>query len=239
LLDGNKEYVATIKLGVSTTTYDKTGEVVAVCGVDITSNDIIHTVKSFLGTQIQLPPIYSALKFNGKPLYYYARNGIEVEIKSREVEFIKLELVELISHDEFKLKIECSKGTYIRSLAHDIGQKLGCGAHLIALKRTKSNKFMLDENITLEYLEGLNQSEREALLLPIDVLVGDLPSINLDVNQYSKIKFGNQFENNSTFYSNEYLKAYFEEHFLGIVKPISSKMFQPVRLINSVLPNTE
>jgi len=165
LLDADKEYIATIKLGVATTTYDAEGEITANNKVTSSNAEILECINSFIGKITQYPPIYSALKVKGRALYDYARNGEEVEIKSREVTIHELELIEFISEDEFNLRVLSSKGTYIRSLAHDIGQKLGCGAHLSGLVRTKTNHFNIQQSKTLEELSNIEPNELINLLL--------------------------------------------------------------------------
>ncbi len=143
LLDADKEYVATIKLGAATTTYDAEGEITSTATVTSSQAQILDCINSFLGKITQYPPIYSALKVNGRAMYDYARSGEQVEVKSREVTIHELELLKFINNDEFTLRVLSSKGTYIRSIAHDIGQKIGCGAHLSGLIRTKTNQFNL------------------------------------------------------------------------------------------------
>lgn len=247
LLDSDKEYIASICLGKTTDTYDAEGATVTISEVNCTHDNIISCVNTFLGKIIQVPPIYSALKVNGKALYEYARSGEDVTIKSREITIYQLEILEFISHKEFILRVLSSKGTYIRSLVHDIGQKLGCGAYLTALQRTKTNDFKLNSNryTTIQMLSAYSYEERISKLLPIDILVSHLPRLYLNNMQYQLIKFGHKFkfeydridENNniltvpilkkSTNYS-----LYFNNRFLGIAK-ISDGFVVPVRLLDT------
>lgn len=157
---GEKEYVATIKLGIETTTQDPEGEIVRRRDVGtISVEEFESCLKKFTGKQLQTPPAYSALKHKGKPLYYYARKGIEVKKDPREIEIRELQRVdspvELRGVEvEVTVRVVCSKGTYIRTLAADIGSYLGCGAHLSELRRTKSGFFAIEEALTWEELTG-------------------------------------------------------------------------------------
>lgn len=155
LLDADKEYIADVKLGITTDTLDKTGRVLSETEVDVSLEELQSVLKGFLGKQNQVPPMYSALKKDGVRLYDLAREGKEVEREPREIEIFELELLEF-NGDEFKIRVLCSKGTYIRSLAEDIGKKLGTGAMLTALKRTKTAGFKLNECVDLDFLTPEN-----------------------------------------------------------------------------------
>jgi tRNA pseudouridine55 synthase len=233
LLDADKEYFATIKLGISTTTYDAEGEVTATHQPTQNQSEITECVNSFLGQITQYPPVYSALKVNGRALYDYARSGEEVEIKSRQITLHELEIIKFISNDEFILRVLSSKGTYIRSLAHDIGQRLGCGAHLSGLIRTKSNCFKLDQAKTLDELATLHADSLSHLLLPIDILVGHLEKINLSDIQYSKIQHGHSCEASEVASSELPFRLYYANKFLGIAKVSGTYQIKPIRLCNT------
>lgn len=152
LMEGDKEYEATLQLGTSTETQDLEGQVVEKRPVpEITERDIEQCLAEFRGRQMQTPPVYSALKHKGKPLYYYARKGIRVAKEPRLIEIKELKCLSLES-DTLALKVACSKGTYIRTLAADIGERLGCGAHLRKLKRTRNGLFSLGESLPGEQL---------------------------------------------------------------------------------------
>jgi len=230
LLDADKEYIATIKLGVATTTYDAEGEITANNKVTSSNAEILECINSFIGKITQYPPIYSALKVKGRALYDYARNGEEVEIKSREVTIHELELIEFISEDEFNLRVLSSKGTYIRSLAHDIGQKLGCGAHLSGLVRTKTNHFNIQQSKTLEELSNIEPNELINLLLPTDILVGYLVKIELSEVQYAKIKNGHSCEQAIMRSETDLVRLYYDNVFLGIAKNEANGIIKPIRL---------
>ncbi len=228
LLDSHKEYIATIKLGIETTTYDSEGDVVAIKPVSCSLINIENCLLSFTGLINQTPPIYSALKLNGKPLYQYARSGIEVEVKSRQIEIAEIELLSF-KNEVLTIRVLCSKGTYIRSLAHDIGCKLGCGASLINLVRTKTSTFKLNPKLNLDHIISLNEPDRLALLLPIDVLVTHLPKINLNDDEFKLIQNGHSFKRELI---EGYIKCclFYEEKFLGIAI-CDGIIIQPIRLL--------
>jgi len=179
LLEADKHYRAVLQLGITTSTGDPEGEVLATRKVDASRAEIVALLPRFTGEIEQIPPMHSALKHQGRPLYEYARAGIEIERPPRKVTIRALELVEC-DPPRVVLDVQCSAGTYIRTLAQDIGAALGCGAHLTALKRTAAGGFSLDQAHTLTELEALDASLRPALLLPADCLVAHLPTVELD-----------------------------------------------------------
>jgi len=170
LLEADKSYAAEIRLGVSTATADAEGEVIATRAVNVTPEQLAAALDSFRGDILQTPPLYSALKHAGKPLYAYARAGIEIERAPRRVVIHALAL-QWFEGERLALSVTCSKGTYIRSIAHAPGEILGCGAHLPALRRTAAGRFGLDCAHTLESLEAMPEIGRDALLLPVDALL--------------------------------------------------------------------
>ena len=180
--DSDKEYIAGLKLGVVTNTQDATGEVleerpVAVCRVDVES-----VLPRFTGPIEQVPPMYSAVKINGKKLYELARKGKEVERKPRPVTIHVLELLDETPSEgsDYLLRIVCSKGTYVRTLCHDIGQALGCGGCMSSLQRVKAAGFTLADSITLETVQdAVDRGEGESLLLPVDHCFRDRPRLTL------------------------------------------------------------
>jgi len=146
-MEGNKRYEAVLRLGIETTTQDLEGEVVAQHEIGVFAREELkRCLAGFLGEQLQTPPQYSALKYKGKPLYHYARRGITIEKAARPITISRLELLEA-GPDTLRITVECSKGTYIRTLAADIGQALGCGAHLVALRRLQSGPFSVDSAV--------------------------------------------------------------------------------------------
>ena len=178
-LDADKGYRATLRLGVTTTTGDAEGEIVERRDASATRADIERACAGFVGPIEQRPPMHSALKHEGKPLYAYARAGIDVEREARAVTIHRIEIVEGAGAS-WTLDVLCSKGTYIRTLAEDIGAALGCGAHLQALRRTSSGPLALRDAHTLEALEALDDTARDALLLEPDALLADWPEVRLD-----------------------------------------------------------
>ncbi len=179
LLESDKRYRAVMQLGVTTTTGDPEGEILATRDVDTSRAEIEALLPRFTGEIEQIPPMHSALKHQGRPLYEYARAGIEIERPPRRVQIRALELVEC-DLPRVVLDVQCSAGTYIRTLAQDVGAALGCGAHLTALTRTAAGGFRLDQAHTLAELDALDATLRPGLLLPADCLVAHLPAVQLD-----------------------------------------------------------
>ena len=179
LLDADKRYRAVLRLGVTTSTGDPEGEVLNTRDPAVSCDDISAVLPRFIGEIEQIPPMHSALKHQGRPLYEYARAGIEIERPPRKVRIRTLEMIEC-APPRVVLDVQCSAGTYIRTLAQDIGAALGCGAHLTSLQRTASGGFLLEQAHTLPDLEMLDAGQRQALLLPADCLVAHLPAIHLD-----------------------------------------------------------
>ena len=179
LLEADKTYHASLQLGVTTTTGDTEGEIVKREEVRVTREEAESVLRRFTGAINQVPPMYSALKHQGKALYEYARAGVEIERPARPVTIHWLRL-EYLSADCVEITVACSKGTYIRTLAEDIGQALGCGAHLKQLRRLQSGGFELAQALTLDQLEAMPLPQRDACLLPPDSLVEELPAVELD-----------------------------------------------------------
>lgn len=178
-LDADKTYRATLKLGVKTSTADAEGEVLQTREVKVTREQIDAACQRFTGEIAQVPPMHSALKRDGKALYEYARAGIEVEREARHITIHTIAIIDW-QHDELTIDVRCSKGTYIRTLAEDIGEALGCGAHLTALRRTGSGPLTLDGAFTLEQLAAMSEAERDSHLLQADTLLADWPVVRLD-----------------------------------------------------------
>jgi tRNA pseudouridine55 synthase len=177
-LDADKAYRATLQLGVTTTTGDAEGEVLQRRPVSSDRIAIEAACARSTGEIEQVPPMHAALKKDGKALYEYARAGIEVEREARRVTIHRIDIVDW--HDDvLVLDVRCSKGTYVRTLAEDIGEALGCGAHLSALRRTASGPMSLESAVTLEQLAELDERQRDALLLPADALLAEWPQVQL------------------------------------------------------------
>jgi tRNA pseudouridine55 synthase len=178
-LDADKAYRATLKLGQTTTTGDAEGEVTRQRPVQVDRAAIDAACARFSGEIEQVPPMHSALKKDGRALYEYARNGIEVERAPRRVTIHAIAIVDW--HDDaLVIDVSCSKGTYIRTLAEDIGEALGCGAHLSALRRTGSGALRVEQAVTLEHLQAMDEAQRDALLAPADALINDWPPVHLN-----------------------------------------------------------
>ena len=188
-LDADKRYTATLKLGVTTTTGDAEGDVQKRCDVNVTRAEVESACAQFTGAIEQVPPMHSALKRDGKPLYEYARAGIEVERNARAVTIRRIDIIDG-DHDVWTIDVRCSKGTYIRTLAEDIGQALGCGAHLSALRRTGSGALTLDRAHTLEQLAAMTEAERDAQLMDADALLVDWPVIRLGTEDAGRFLSG-------------------------------------------------
>ncbi|MBE6587763.1 MAG: tRNA pseudouridine(55) synthase TruB [Ruminococcaceae bacterium] len=185
LVSEDKEYIAEMTLGITSDTDDITGEILTKSENIPKENEVFAAIMSFIGEIEQIPPMYSAIKVGGKKLVDLAREGITVERKSRKVKINSIE-AEKISENVYKLKVSCSKGTYIRTLCHDIGEKLGCGAVMSALERTRSGGFTLSDSHTVEELENLSIEERAELVMPTEELFSDCPEINVN-DFYAKL----------------------------------------------------
>jgi tRNA pseudouridine55 synthase len=189
LLEADKTYEATMRLGVTTSTGDAEGEVLETRPVEVGVADIEAVLARFRGPISQVPPMHSALKRDGKPLYEYARAGQVVERAAREVTIHALELLSAALPDA-TFRVTCSKGTYVRTLAEDIGAALGCGAHLVALRRTGVGALTLDHAVTLESLEQMESAARDACLRPVDALLSTFPLLRLGAGEAKRFLQG-------------------------------------------------
>ncbi len=178
LLDADKTYQTVVHLGVTTNTGDTEGEVIQTREVNVTEAQIHAVLDTYRGDIMQVPPMYSALKRDGKPLYEYAREGITLE---REARPVTIHLLEFVKYEApfLTLNVRCSKGTYIRVLGEDIGHALGCGAHLNALRRTQVGHLVLEDTVTLDQLIAMSEEQRDALLAPVDALLSSFPEVVL------------------------------------------------------------
>ncbi len=191
LTDRDKEYVATLRLGVETDTQDMTGAVLSTCPVEVSEEQVRETVLSFQGSYMQTPPMYSALKVNGKKLYELAREGKEVERQAREVRIEEIEILDLclpVAH----LRVVCGKGTYIRTLCADIGWKLGCGGAMESLERTRVGNFTLQEASTLTRLQELkDQGQLSQAVLPVESVFQNCPVLHVRYDLAGLLENGN------------------------------------------------
>ncbi|MCW7540947.1 tRNA pseudouridine(55) synthase TruB [Aquabacterium sp. A7-Y] len=188
-LEADKTYRATVRLGVRTSTGDAEGEVLQERPVAVTPQQLLQACMQFMGPIQQVPPMHSALKRDGKALYEYARAGIEVEREPRTVTIFSIEVLSW-QGASIEIEVRCSKGTYIRTLAEDIGEALGCGAHLTALRRTGSGPVGLGDAYTLAQLEAMSEAERDACLQPVDALLADWPVLRLEAEDAGRFLSG-------------------------------------------------
>lgn len=230
LLDADKSYCAGIKLGVTTTTGDAEGEIVHTTSVELDQSQIEAALLKFRGIISQVPPMYSALKHQGKPLYAYARDGVDVERAARQVTIHDIRL-QRFKQDELEIVVECSKGTYIRTLAEDIGNSLGCGAHLQSLRRLSTGHFQLEDAATLEELEAMTAEERDRMLLPVEASIEYLPRVNLDEESTYYLRQGQRIWKSGAIPSG-LLRLYGAQgEFLGTGEQMPDGRLAPKRLV--------
>ena len=235
LLDADKRYLVTAKLGERTDTSDAEGQIVETRDVNVKTSEILTALEQFRGDILQVPTMFSALKYNGKPLYEYARQGITVEREARPITIFELNFIEY-NAPYLTLEVHCSKGTYIRTLVDDLGEALGCGAHVTMLRRTAVAGYptekMLDWNALQALAEPQDLSLLDALLLPMDTAVAKLPTLTLDESQAQGIGFGqrvkfdnpNRLQGQVRLFSNE-------NRFLGVAVIDENNVIRPQRLV--------
>ena len=236
LLNADKRYVATVQLGITTDTADAEGTVLQRRPVTSSLADVEAALAAFVGELDQVPPMYSALKRDGKPLYEYARAGIEVERAARRVCIHELRLRAGqgdFANGRFVFEVHCSKGTYVRTLAADIGDRLGCGAHLAGLRRTGIGLLDVAQAYSLPMLEALTAEARDALLLPPDSLLASLAEAELDVADAARLRHGQAVRWSGE--EGSRLRVYDAERcFIGICRQSADGWLQPQRLVASV-----
>lgn len=237
-LDADKSYTATIKLGNETDTGDKEGKIIATSAVlPFSQQQLDELAQTLVGKQEQIPPMYSALKKDGKKLYEYARDGIDVERQARTITIHKLALTKL-SDDEIQLCVVCSKGTYVRVLAQNIAEQLGMVGHLTTLHRTATGGFDVADSIGLDELDKMVFDERFGRLLPIDALLTHLPKVSLTDDETGRIGMGQRlnikdrlsdvvFEDDT-----QQIRLYQGEKFVGLGQVWTSGRMQPIKVLN-------
>ncbi len=231
MLDDDKRYEVTIKLGVVTDTGDAEGVIIQTKTVpQFVQHEIETCLKQFLGNQKQVPPMYSALKQNGQKLYELARQGKIVEREPRDITIYDLQLLNF-QGDELHVDVRCSKGTYIRSLAEDIGQKLGCGATVTQLRRTQAGQFQLTDAKTFEQLNAMTFEQLNACLLSVDKPLEKMPAVELNYDQAKAIMFGQSIDCKEN-YLNDTVRLYHEKHFLGLGEVQFNAKIKPKKLFN-------
>ncbi len=240
LLEADKTYHALVRLGQTTTTGDAEGDVVETCLPQVLDEVNVAqaraVLKHFLGDIQQIPPMYSALKHQGKALYEYIRQGETIERASRGVTIHELRMERFSNHElgfrELEISVRCSKGTYIRTLAEDIGQALGCGAHLGGLRRTAIGRFHLQGAYTLQQLEDMTAEQRDACLLPSDSLMLGMPTVDLDEGQLIRIAQGQRLVIDTALLNGR-VRLYAGGSFIGVAD-LDGQNLAPVRILSSI-----
>jgi tRNA pseudouridine55 synthase len=228
LLDADKGYDAAVCLGVTTDSDDAEGRVLERRPVAVSRQDVEPVLASLTGDIEQIPPMYSALKRDGKPLYELARQGIEVERASRRVCIHGIELL-AFDGERLEIRVSCSKGTYIRTLARDIGERLGCGAHLCALRRTATGGLSLEGAVTLEALEAHPPADRDRLLLPPDLLLASLPPMEVPADELARFLNGQPVRLAAS--GSGARRVYAASRFLGLAELDTDGWLRPKRLV--------
>ena len=235
LLDADKRYLVTAKLGERTDTSDAEGQIVETRDVNVKTSEILTALEQFCGDILQVPTMFSALKHNGKPLYEYARQGITVEREARPITIFELNFIEY-NAPYLTLEVHCSKGSYIRTLVDDLGEALGCGAHVTMLRRTAVADYptekMLDWHALQSLAEQQDLSLLDALLLPMDTAVAKLPALTLNESQTQGIGFGQRikFDNPNRLQGQVRLFSH-ENRFLGVAVIDENNVIRPQRLV--------
>jgi tRNA pseudouridine55 synthase len=233
LLDADKTYRARVKLGQTSSTGDAEGEITVINAVLPDKNRLLAILRNFVGEIEQIPPMHSAIKHQGRPLYEYIRKGgVNVERKPRLVTIHEL-VLENFAGNEFEMTVRCSKGTYIRTLAEDIGEALGCGAHLTGLRRTAIAQFRLEDAYIWEQLEEMDMQRRESCLLPVDCMLQRIPAIELDAVQARRIAQGQSLPMNAELPDGR-VRLYSEGKFIGAGILEAGKKLVAERLISRV-----
>ena len=236
LLDADKRYVVTAKLGERTDTSDAEGQVVETRPVNVETSQILTALEQFRGDILQVPTMFSALKHNGKPLYEYARAGITVEREARPITIFELNFIEYQA-PFLTLDVHCSKGTYIRTLVDDLGEVLGCGAHVTVLRRTAVADYPAEKMMTWDALQALaEQGDLDQHLLPIDTAVSKLPALKLNAEQSKGIGFGQRVKFANEAKLRGQVRLFSDKNiFLGVALIDDNNVIRPQRLITQSL----
>ena len=236
LLDADKRYVVTAKLGERTDTSDAEGQVVETRPVNVETSQILTALEQFRGDILQVPTMFSALKHNGKPLYEYARAGITVEREARPITIFEINFIEYQA-PSLTLEVHCSKGTYIRTLVDDLGEVLGCGAHVTVLRRTAVADYPTEKMMTWDALQALaEQGDLDQHLLPIDTAVSKLPALKLNAEQSKGIGFGQRVKFANEAKLRGQVRLFSDKNiFLGVALIDDNNVIRPQRLITQSL----
>ena len=237
VVGGTKRYMMDIALGVATSTYDAEGEIIKTGdGSGVTRQDVESNLPTFIGNIQQTPPMYSAVKVNGQRLYKLARAGLEIEREARPVEIHSIRIVDM-KPPKLTLDVDCGRGVYMRSLAHDLGEVLGCGAHVSDLVRLRCSGFLAEEGVTLEQLEQDSEAQDkwQQHLMPVDWVLRDLKSITMGQHAEDFIKHGQSISLGRPEVNSDYLEQYraynSEGHFLALVRyERSSNIWRPIKV---------
>jgi tRNA pseudouridine55 synthase len=231
LLDADKTYRAILRLGQTTTTGDAEGEIIETRPVNVSEEQVRATLHRFCGALEQLPPMHSAIKHQGRPLYEYIRKGETIERAMRDIFIHDLNLVKF-EENELEFVVCCSKGTYVRTLGEDIGKTLGCGGHLTALRRTAIAHFKLPAAYTLPQLESMDATQRDAAILPVDCMLQDLPKLELDATELLRMAQGQRLGKQLGL-SDGKIRLYSSGRFVGLGELLGTRL-APSRLLASV-----
>lgn len=229
IMAGEKTYIADLKLGITTDTYDMEGKVLSSAEVNAGIDEIANVILSFIGVQNQLPPMFSAIKKDGIKLYDLARQGIEIERELRKIEIFNIEILD-ISLPYVKLSVNCSKGTYIRSLCKDIGEKIGCGGIMSSLERTENGFFKIEDSINLQ---DLNKDNINDYIRPIDSALINYPPLDFDTKYKKLLLNGVSIDNDNLInqlIDKEVYRVYIEGSFIGLGKK-ELNYFKMIRLL--------
>lgn len=236
LLNADKRYVATVQLGVTTDTADAEGAVLERRPVEVSCAQVEAVLAGFVGEIEQVPPMYSALKRDGKPLYEYARAGIEVERAARRIHIYEASVLDcsaVLAHGRFVFEVRCSKGTYVRTLAADVGDRLGCGAHLAALRRTGIGELDVAQAYSMAVLDDLTAEARDTLLLRPDALLNGLAAARLDAVDAARLRQGQAVRWPAE--EGARLRVYDDEgDFIGVCRQVADGWLQPQRLVAGI-----
>lgn len=229
LMNGDKEYVCELVLGKSTDTQDSYGVIVNETDVNVSEEDVINILKDFEGEQLQVPPMYSAVKLNGKKLYEYARQNIVVDKPGKKIDIKEIKLIKF-ENNRALMKVKCSKGTYMRTLCNDIGEKLGTYGHMGILIRTEAKGLHINNSVTLNELKFLYENNRlNECLLPIDEIY-PLEKITVDEKYYDRLASGNEVPYHSVLNSDEFY-IYCKNQFIGMGKKVDGDLVKIEKLL--------
>lgn len=235
LLDSDKAYVADLKFGIETTTGDVEGEASSSTDVRISAEQFQDACSAFTRSYEQMPPMFSALKHNGKALYEYARQGINIERKRRTITIYQIDVLAFDEQTQTaQISVRCSKGTYIRTLAEDIARHIGSLAHLTDLRRTATAGFGIEQAYSIETLESLDLEQKDGLLLPCEALVAHLPAITLQNAQIVRLQYGQQVQSDAIYEIMSPLRVYDDaQQFMGLIEASSEGILKALRLMST------